>query len=249
MKVSDEMLMAYVDGELDAEGVAVVERAMREEPDVAAAVARARSLRERMRQAYAPVLSEPVPERLLAAVGGVNAAGGKGTVVPLRAAAAARAQHQRWRWPEWTALAASLALGVLVAPWLRPDGPQAPLRMSDRGLVASGELAKALDSRLSAEAEGAGQSLVKVGLSFREQDGRYCRTFVLDRPQAVAGLACRDAGQWHVPALGEATPAGGELRLASTPLPPAVLAEVDARLDGEPLDASGEREARDAGWK
>ena len=40
MKVSDEMLMAYVDGELDAEGVAVVERAMREEPDVAAALQR-----------------------------------------------------------------------------------------------------------------------------------------------------------------------------------------------------------------
>ncbi|MBW3550009.1 MAG: hypothetical protein KY442_04050, partial [Proteobacteria bacterium] len=113
--------------------------------------------------------------------------------------------------------------------------------------VAGAELARALDSRLSSAGPAAGP--VAVGLSFRAQDGDYCRTFVLERPQAVAGLACRQADGWRVTALGEATAVGGELRLASTALPPAILAEVDARLEGEPLDGAGERAARDAGWR
>ena len=48
MKVSSEMLMAYVDGELDDAGVVTVEQAMREDADTAAAVARTRALRERI---------------------------------------------------------------------------------------------------------------------------------------------------------------------------------------------------------
>lgn len=246
-KLSEPMLHAYVDGELDAAGAAVVEQAMREDPGIAAKIAAERALRERLRQAFAPVLDEPVPGRLLAAANATASAQDAGTVLPLQAARDARAARRGWRWPEWTALAASLALGVLAAPWLRPDGPAALLEMSSEGMVAGAELARALDSRLSSAGPAAGP--VAVGLSFRAQDGDYCRTFVLERPQAVAGLACRQADGWRVTALGEATAVGGELRLASTALPPAILAEVDARLEGEPLDGAGERAARDAGWR
>lgn len=250
MKVSEETLMAYVDGELDAEQVGAVEQAMREDAAVAAAVAAHRGLRERLQQAFAPVLDEPVPERLLAAAnaGAANdTSEASATVVPLRAARNTRAPRRGWRWPEWTALAASLAIGVLVAPWLRPDGPSSLLEMSGDGLVARAELAQTLDTRLASE--GAGTGSVSVGLSFRARDGHYCRTFVLEPPRSVAGLACRDGDGWQVTALSESTPAGGELRLASSPLPPAVLAEVDARLDSDPLDAAGERAAREAGWR
>ena len=121
------------------------------------------------------------------------------------------------------------------------------MEMSGEGLVARDELARALDTRLSSE--GASQGAVSVGLSFRAGDGDYCRTFVLEPPRSVAGLACRDATGWRVTAIGEAAAPGGELRLASSALPPAVLAEVDARLDGEALDTAGERDARDAGWR
>ncbi|MBW3549872.1 MAG: hypothetical protein KY442_03325, partial [Proteobacteria bacterium] len=62
-KLSEPMLHAYVDGELDAAGAAVVEQAMREDPGIAAKIAAERALRERLRQAFAPVLDEPVPGR------------------------------------------------------------------------------------------------------------------------------------------------------------------------------------------
>ena len=259
MKVSEQMLFAYVDGELDAEQAILVEQAMRDDPAVASAVAAQRALREELRQAFAPVLDEPVPERLLAAAsaGAAHADSAEaGTrVVPLDAARDARrvrgdhahSPRRGWRWPEWTALAASLALGVLVAPWLRPDGAPALLEMSGEGLVARAELAQALDTRLSSE--GAGEGLVSVGLSFQDRGGHYCRTFTVAPPRSVAGLAGREDDGWRVTALGESTPAGGQLRLASSPLPPAILAEVDARLEGEVLDEAGERAAREAGWR
>lgn len=243
MNVTDEMLMAYVDGELDADAAAAVERAMRADPAVGDAVMRARSLRERVREAYDPVLSEPVPERLA-------------SIAPVRAPAAhgfgVRSRHSgrtrgAWRGPQWAAMAASLLLGVLLAPRLHEAIAPEQLQATPEGLVADGALARALDTQLAAEPAVAGE--VELGLSFRGSDGRYCRSFALPA-QALAGLACRGAGgAWRVAAISESAPADGELRLASTPLPPAVLAEIDARLVEDPLDAAGERAARDAGWE
>lgn len=230
MKVSEQEWMAYVDGELDAAAASQVEAAMRADPELAALVAAQQRLRAQLQQAFAPALEEPVPARL--------------------SATAARAPRRLpMRPPTWLAAAASLALGVLLASWW-PGRVDRPLQLADGNLVAGAKLADALDHRLAAE--GGGRP-VAVGLSFRSQAGNYCRSFVLARQsfgeQSLAGLACRNADRWRVVALGEAAPQGSELRQASSPLPPAVLAEVDARLQGEPLDATGERQARDAGWR
>lgn len=224
MKVSEQEWMAYVDGELDAAAASQVEAAMRVDPELAALVAAQQGLRVRLQQAFAPTLEEPVPARL--------------------SAAAARAPRRLPMPPTWLAAVASLALGILLASWWH-GRVERPLQLIDGNLVAGAGLADALEHRLAAEG---GRGPVAVGLSFRSQAGNYCRSFVLAE-QSLAGLACRNADRWRVVALGEATPQGGELRQASSPLPPAVLAEVDARLQGEPLDAASERQARDAGWR
>jgi hypothetical protein len=41
----------------------------------------------------------------------------------------------------------------------------------------------------------------------------------------------------------------GQMRQASTSLPAAVLADIDARIQGESLDARAERDARARGWR
>lgn len=249
MKVSKELVLAYVDGELDAVDAARVEQAMRDDVETESAVASARALRDRLRMAYAPVLDEPVPARLLAAAsaGAESPARDSDNVVPLRPSSAPTATPGRaWRLPHWVALAASLLVGVLMAPLLSPKRSPAMLDSSGGALVAAGELARTLGTRVAADRA---QGVVAVGLSFRDADGRYCRTFTLGGDAAIAGLACRDDRAWQVVALGESRADAGDLRRATSALPPAILAEVDARLRGEPLDEAGERKARDAGWR
>ena len=246
--VSEERLMAWLDGELDEAAAADVARAVAADPVLAERVRRERALREKLRGAFAPTLDEPVPQRLLATLGMVEEEAEQpqtGNVVQLRPRNAAQ-RVRGWRWPEWGALAASVLLGVLFATQFLREPAQGPMRMHDGALVAGEELDKALDAKLAADAKADDE--FAVGLSFRDNEGNYCRTFTAQGKQLLGGLACRSGDQWRVVALGEAERQDGELRQAASALPASVLAEVDARQQ-EMLDAAGERAARDAGWR
>lgn len=245
MKLPEDLLSAYIDGQLDAAESARVAQAIAADPRLQADVARAAALRARLQQAYAPALEEPVPAHLLRAARGEAAAADAG-VVPLRAAGRNRPEARRnWGLPHWAAVAASLALGLLLAPLL----PTTDTRGVDlaHGLpLAAGALSDALEHQLASDPAAGG---LRMGLSFRSRQGGYCRTFSAASPAPVAGLACRAADGWRVTALGTAPPAQGELRQASTTTPPAILAEVEARLAGDVLDTQGEQAARAAGWR
>lgn len=236
----EQVLMAYADGELAPAEAARVEAALADDPAAAQVVAAHRALRARVGAAFADVLTEPVPSRLVqAAAGAVHARPEDFN--------ASGAKRPRWSSREWLAMAASLvlgaALGLLVLPRDRGAGTD---NLVDAGFVARNALAHALDEQLS----GAGAGQVQVGLSFRAVDGRYCRVFRLHEPRDLAGLACRSADAWRVTTLAEgiAEP-GGQMRQASTSLPAAVLADIDARIQGESLDAGAERDARARGWR
>ncbi len=76
MSIPDDILMAYVDGELSAEERVRVEAAMQRDATVARRVAEQKKLRGELRAAFDGVLREPVPERLLAAARGETAGDG-----------------------------------------------------------------------------------------------------------------------------------------------------------------------------
>jgi hypothetical protein len=259
MSFSDEILMAYADGELEPALAARVEQAMLADPQVAAAVQRHRALRTDVFAAFAGVLDEPVPERLRPASERRRAADAAApsravpgaTVVKLDAVRAVRerAAALRRAWPQWGALAASLVIGVLAGAFgwqgLHTDQGEAPFGHLDGALVAQGQLADAL-SRGLARAPSGGDA-VKLGISFQARDGSYCRSFMLGD---TGGLACRDGGRWRVPVLAEGEPEQrGAYRQAGSAMPAAVLDAIDQRIAGAALDAQGERAARDRGWQ
>jgi hypothetical protein len=240
MSFSDEILMAYADGELEPAMREQVERAVREDPRVAAIVERHRALRADVFAAFAGVLDEPVPERLQ------PQAPAQGRVkVDVLESAGARALPARWAWRQWGAVAASLALGVLAGAlgWRQVQGSQAsPIGRQGDALVAQGELAAALSQQLAAQA-----GLVRLGISFQAKQGNYCRSFKLG---ATAGLACREDGQWRIPVLAqEEGQENTAYRQAGSAMPAAVLEAIDQRIAGGSLDAAAEREARAQGWQ
>ncbi|WP_226978592.1 hypothetical protein [Xanthomonas sp. LMG 12460] len=251
-------LQAYADGELDAAQAAQVEAALRSDPQLTQALERLRSLQARLRAGFAPVLDEAVPARLLAAARARPAdAPGQDTAVAARPPSPIHATAQasrptplrpraRRRWALPAALAAALLLGLWIAQRQLPQGDaHGPTVAAAQGSVAEGALAQALTQQLSGQSQGS----VRIGLSFRDRDGHYCRTFALSN--ANAGLACQRDGAWRVELLAPAGERedGGGMRMAASPMPAAVLQAVDARIAGEALDADGEQRARARGWR
>jgi hypothetical protein len=93
---------------------------------------------------------------------------------------------------------------------------------------------------------------VQIGISLRSKGGNYCRTFQLHEHVSLAGLACRDQDKWKLEALaqGEASPgAHSDFRPAGSSLPPSIAQAVDQAIDGEPLDAKAEAQARTNQWR
>ena len=251
MRLSEEVLMAYADHELDESTRASVEAAMAADPQIARRIAEHQALRKRLRSTFDPVLNEPVPARLLDAV--------RNAPVSSSAPPSALEESSVTRLPrravrggsltQWAALAASLMVGFF-GGWLafRSGGP-GPLAMRNGQLVARGPLARALTHQLASEQRGAQR--VQIGVSFRSKADQYCRTFSMRSP-AVAGLACHTAEGWRLQMLGAAEAEGvaaGGYRQAASSMPPAVVVAVSDEISGEPLDARAEAAARASGWK
>lgn len=247
MTYDDEIVMAYVDGELDAARRAELEAAIAGDPALARRIEQQRALRARLDVAFARVIEEPVPERLAAAArNGAQAANpGSGKVLKFPARTA-RAPSAPWRTREWTAMAASLLVGVLLSwRFFGSSGSSAMVAGPD-GLRARGELAAALDRQLASEQTG--DESVLIGLTFRARDGNYCRSFVM-RSTRTAGLACRAGGEWQIPASESVTTSGGGMQQAGSALPPSILRIIESRMDGAALDAEGEKAAQTQAWQ
>jgi hypothetical protein len=148
-------------------------------------------------------------------------------------------------WGMGVAIAASLVVGVMLGSRFAQRDMFTQGAFSEQGgvLVASGALAKGLDTRLASDAGDAGD--LRVLTSFRRAGGDICRVF---DGGATAGIACRDDGRWVL----ERTVAGapresGEYRQAGSAQGD-LLAAAQEMAAGEPLDAAQERAAREKGW-
>jgi len=254
MTISDEMVAAYVDGELEDAERERIEQAIAQDAKLAQRVAQQRALRDRLRGAYNGVLHEAVPQRLAHAVK-LGAPAGPAQVIDLarvRAERSRRVNGQRQMKVRRYSIAASLAVGLLAGVLIqRLAAPGAVTEFHDGSLLARGALAQALNEQLaSSVAPGAA---VRVLLSFKSRGGNYCRTFALSGGRSLVGLACREQDQWQLLSLMAAEGAGAagntqNLRMAASPLPPALLQAVSEHISGDPLSAAGEAKARSNGW-
>lgn len=244
MKFSDELLIAFVNGELAEPARAAVERAFRADPAIAARVSQLRARRSRV---YGVVAGG----REGGAHGHAHDAPGAAKVIQLDMVRAARngplpaPPPPAWTLRHWSAVAVALVAGALAGGlgWRAWQGETefASLGGADGVLVAQGQLSSALSAQLSSPGPS---GRVRIGISFLAKDGKYCRSFVMD---TTAGLACRDGGQWKIPVLAQG--AAGAAWMDGNGLPPAVLDAIDGRIAGTPLGPAAERAAHARGWK
>lgn len=236
--VDERKFFAWLDGELEQEEAAEVERQVAADPELARAADEHRGMAAGLRGAFDTVTDAPVPERLREAARPRSA-----KVIDIAACRKALARPFLGPLPQWAAMAAMLVLGLFAGALAGRDLSSSPVDVRGGQIYAAGAVDQALERQLASA--GAGGD-VRVGLTFRDQSGSICRTFGTG---AASGLACRDQGDWRVHGL-FAAPEGAdsEYRMAAG-ADPRLMELVDSRMAGEPFDAEQEAQAKERDWR
>lgn len=237
----DEILMRRIDGELPPEDARRLDAAAAAAPELADRLEAMSALRTAARAAFP--LTADARDRDLARL--IRAPRSSGISPWTRATRLIGDAFTVKGTPGRIGLAmAAFVGGILAAPFLHPgDGG---VTLTARGEIADTDLIRVLDRRLASDGpDGDGRA---VGLTFRNIEGQWCRTFRVGEV-AMAGLACRAGDGWALRGLAPDRSGSGEVRVASAETPLAILSLVDATASGDTLDADAEVRARDSGWR
>jgi hypothetical protein len=239
-RLSDEMIAAWLDGEVTPEQRDEIEAAIAAKPELGMHVARLSRVDRLLAPAYAETLNAPIPDRfevLLAkprrrVAGFTNlAAALSGLLSPQPMAVAA----------------ASLVVGIVLGGVVLSAPPSGQGIESDgQGrMIANGPMATSLAS----VASGATSGPLNIRLSVVDDGGRYCRQF---ETAGAAGLACLENGDWVIDTLsqaGGAPSSNGVYVMADGSPDPAITAALERRGVRRVLDGREESLAIGSGWK
>jgi hypothetical protein len=239
------MLMAFVDGELEGEEAAQLERAIEASPELQSRAEMFLTTRLKAQTAFRSTLNEPVPERLLKAATGIErrppvaSSPEAAQVLPFDRPTSRTIPVRNW---SRMAIAASLAtfLAAGTAGFLLGRGGGTPGNAM-AGLFANEPSIAAL---LGSAPDGtrrdiAGQLSVAITATYRMGNQSYCRTFDVAHGAsgtAAQAFACRNATGWRIAG---ALPSGEK---DGTFHPAGAGASIEALLDaagaGEALPAT-----------
>lgn len=227
----EEKFFAWLDGELAPAEADAMSAKVAADPALRKLASEHRALAGQLRNAFDPIAAAAVPPPLGAALRP------QAEVIDF----ASRKRRTFPAFPQWAAMAATLAIGIFVGT-LAPGKDGSPVAVDGGKLYAASTLGAALDKQLASAPTGS----VRIGLTFRGRKGEICRTFV---EQASSGLACREGDRWQLRGMFAAPEGqGGDYRMAAG-MDPNLAALVDSTAAGEPFDAAAERAARENGWR
>jgi hypothetical protein len=243
VKPTPEELMAYADGELDAEHAKRIEHAIAADPALRVAVEDHRRTRAAAREAFDEMAKAPLSPGL-SHLAGTLTAPRRPTAWNFgpRSAAEARRLWAPLALP--AALAAALGIGVVSTALVTASSDD--LIDWRNGPSAGTQLARVLDRSPSGEASGSGERQTVVLASFEAADGRFCRQFELGGG-AADGVACRAGEGWSVIALAQRTGGPGAFQAAGGENP--VGLAVAALGPGPRIEGDAEQTLIEKKWK
>ena len=240
MTITDEMISAYVDGELNEDERDEIARRLLTDAALQRSVAQERALRTTLSAHYASIAAEPVPERFEHLLGASARPAAPDNVISLDAARAQRSQRATVpaSWRNLAAMAATLVLGVAIGHYSAPFA-QSDFATSGGAMVAQSNLAHALSTQLASNQPR--DASIRIGVSFHDQDDHLCRIF---QSMSADGIACQQDKNWIVKTTmainGARSPTTYQQAGSASPL---VMQAAQAMMKGAPLDEKAEREA------
>jgi hypothetical protein len=223
MTIRDEILSAYLDGELAPEDAEPVRALLSRDGKLRERLERLRLASDLTREALAPLA---VATPALRAATGIS--------------------WRRYAAPGAAAIAACAA-GIVFGLLMSGDGEES-LFMLDGGIIAAPPVAHALDETPSGGSMRSGDVELAALYSFRDEEGRACRVFRARLSgAAVEGAACRDGARWRMLALTPAEASALGYTEANSAEPAAIAAAVDEAYAQE-IDAAEEAALIAGGW-
>jgi hypothetical protein len=241
MTITDDMLSAYLDGELSPADAAMVKAAVEADPALAQRLKSLKAATRRFTAVVRGIDAEPMPASVEALLNAKT-----DNVVQFR-----RPKRETPKWAVPAAMAASLVAIVVATGNL---GRMPGLDAGDL-IVAAGpvdphsDLHRALEKTPSATDFAVRGGSVRPVATFRVADGALCREFVaLSDAHAARAVACRGDRQWTVKIAAEEAAAGGGYQPASGPAS-AINAFVNSAIAGDALGPDEESALIKGGWR
>ena len=232
MDLNDELLCAYMDGELERGELERVAQALERDAGARLRLARMQTSDARLR-AEIPLAVHQESDSLARRI--------------LETERAPKGAPRARRFASWTSgLAIAAGLGGVALGYLLSQAGSAETRLALGGF-AQGSLLTALEHAQSGGTLAQGADGATMILTVEAQDGRYCRLFRLrEHGSAGEGVACREGGDWRVMAWDATVIDGAEFRTAGAN---AVMDAALDRLGGEALAPLSEQGLIVVGWK
>ena len=249
--ITDEMLSAYLDGELGTSQADEVRAALDNDPALRARLVKFEQADATMRDAASDVVDRRMPQSVMAML-----ASKKASVAPLGADHRRRLGGFQF-WP--TALAASIALvvgwstGALYQGAPQGDAPESNAQIAARA-VPGDPLFVALENTPSGQTATIGdaeQSLQPV-LSFASLGGELCREFeAIGSGDVVRAVACRERSAWRLDfaVRSESEPSEFGYQAASASDVQVLRSYIDEVMEGDALGREAEAELMASGWR
>jgi hypothetical protein len=245
--VTDELIMAYADGELGETEANAVRDAAASDRALAARIESIKALNETIRRAFGVPAGSTVQARTAELLQSGARLG------PVLVSQNIRLARRAWMAPFGGAIAAGIA-GLFVGNIYGLGTPSSWVRPVDDGIALTGAVETAVSNTPSGMSVVADGVHVAPILSFVGNDGRKCREISL-RTEVLAGraLVCRDVGEkeWCLEAFSKVPvlkPQAGAFHAAGVPRDP-VMDAAYARIQVKSmLDEEAERSAIARKW-
>ncbi len=230
----DELLSAFIDGELSAVDADRLSERLAQEPVLLKRLEALRSSDDATRAVYASLDELPMPQAVL----DLLQADGSGPAAETTNVIAFPPRGWRRFAQVPVAIAASVALaaGFLVSRVIdgTPDDALANAALYSQTIPQDSAVFHLLENKASAEDVTFNDgSAGRVVLSFADINGDWCRQLAINNAAAtVDAVACRRGGQWHTEAVSFGLANSGEYQQASGNQSAAITAVID-RLIGD----------------
>lgn len=250
LTTDDELLSAYIDGELPDDAADALTARLASEPQLMQRFEALRGADAAVRDVYAQIEKTAMPASVLDLFDTSQPEARAENVV----AFPARGIRRFFEAP--VAIAASVALmaGFVIANLLQDALSPVSSNAFVAGAVPAGSgLYELLESTPGGEPLDLSGNMAEVILTFEGPDGDWCRQLrVAGTAHSIHGVACRRDATWQLEtiALGEALAPEGQFGTAGGATPDAIEAAVDALIGaGAPLEPDKENTLISIGWE